>query len=158
MANFQFYPVAGSVADSMFTASLGVSSVKLTSLDEGKAVKLVAESRYGVVTDGDEIEGILVAVEPATVNNGYGLGTIQRKESFIGKNLGATLVIGEKVVAAAQPAVGTAITELTSGNERGVRPTPVKTGTPTTFVWRVISLLGGGGLVNTNVLIERVNA
>lgn len=158
MATFQMYVEAGSAPDSYFTAALGVSSVPLTSLDEGKAVKLVASDRYGVVADGDEIEGILAAVEPFTVNNGYGLGSIQRKERFIGKNLGATLAFGEKVVAAAQPAVGTAITEVTSGAQTGVRPTPVKTGTPTTHVWRVISLLGGGGLVNTHVLIERVNA
>lgn len=146
--------------DALQSAALGVNAAgKLTDLDIGKAVKLIGDSNYGLCADGNDIEGILFSVEPFTVNAGFGFGTVQTKERIIGINKnGAALAmaVGDFAVAAAQPAVGTTITEITSGTQSGVRPTHVKTGAGVLFKWRVISLLGAAGAVDSLVLLERV--
>lgn len=162
MTDFVFNVVVPLADDSTTTAALGVNgSTPLTDKDLGKAVKLAGNNNYVVCSDGDDIEGVVLSVEPFTVNSGYGFGTVQTKERFVAKNSNADnsngpLAVGDFVVAAAQPAVGTAITAISSGNQTGVKPTPVKTGSGTNFKWRVISLLGGTGAVNSSVLIERV--
>lgn len=158
MAGFTFGPLAGLADDSTFSAALGVNPAgKLTDSDKGKCVKLIADSTYGLVADGNDIEGILLSVEPNTVNNGYGFGTVQCKERVVATNGGAApIAVGAEVVAAAQPAVGTAITPISSGTQTGVYAPPVKAGTGTIFKWRVVSLLGGAGAVGTPILIERI--
>ncbi len=144
--------------DALQSAALGVNPAgKLTDLDIGKAVKLIADSTYGLCADGNDIEGILFAVAPHTVNSGYGFGTVQTKERIIGINKGVGVIaVGAFAVAAAQPAVGTTITEITSGTQSGVRPTHIKEGAGTLYKWRVISHLGGAGAVDSTVLLERV--
>lgn len=170
MTSFVMQPVVPLADDSTQNAALGVNPAgKLTDKDIGKALKLIGDSRYGVCADGDEIEAVLLSLEPFTVNDGLGFGTIQTKERFVATNGDAgALAIGDYVVAAAQPAVGTAITPVASGTSTGVAATPVKkraepslTGNAQTltlpkFNWRIVSLLGGNGGVGTNVLIERV--
>lgn len=158
MADFKFGPLAGLADDSTFSAALGVSAgTKLTDSDKGKAVKLIADSNYGLCADGNDIEGILLSVEPITVNNGFGFGTVQHKERVVASNAGAgAIAVGAFVVAADQGAVGTALTPISSGTQTGVYPTPVKAGAGTLWKWRVISLLGGAGAVGTPILIERV--
>ena len=148
------------------SAALGASnSTKLNDADKGKAVKLIASGTYGLVADGDEIEGILIGIEPNTVNNGFSFGSVQTcylgdRVVAINKGAGA-LTIGGYVVAAAQAARNTA-------NAGGLEPAPyVKAGvannptgpvfqSPGTFRWRVVSLLTGAGAVDSEVLIERV--
>lgn len=170
MTSFVMQPVVPLADDSTHNAALGVNAAgKLTDKDIGKALKLLGDSRYGVCSDGDEIEAVLLSVEPFTVNDGLGFGTIQTKERFVATNGGAgAIAVGAYVIAAAQPAVGTAITPVSSGTATGVAATPVKeraepslTGNAQTltlpkFNWRVVSLLGGNGGVGTNILIERV--
>lgn len=158
MAAFQFGVPAGFVDSSTFSAALGVNAAgKLTDSDVGKAVKLIADSTYGLCADGNDIEGVLYSVEPATVNDGFGFGTILCDERFVGSNAGAgAIAVGAQVIAADQTAVGTALTAISSGVMTGVLPTPVKAGTGTVFKWRVISLLGGAGAVGTPILLERV--
>lgn len=158
MTDFTFQPVVPLPDDATQSAALGVNAAgKLTDKDIGKAVKLIGDSRYGVVADGDDIEAVLISVEPVTVQNGLGFGTIQTKERIVAQNKGAgAIAVGAYVVAAAQPAVGTEIALLTSGTQTGVRPTPVKAGAGTQFKWRVVSLLGGAGAVDSTILIERV--
>lgn len=158
MTAFLFQPVVPLPDDATQNAALGVNPAgKLTDKDIGKALKLIGDSRYGVVADGDEIEAVLLSIEPFTVNDGYGFGTIQTKERVVASNAGAgAIAVGATVLAAAQPAVGTEITTLTTGTQTGVKPTPVKAGAPTKFLWRVVSLLGGNGGVGTTILIERI--
>lgn len=158
MAAFQFGVPAGFASDSYIAAALGVAAgTKLTDLDIGKAVKLIADSNYGLVADGNDIEGVLVSVEPVTVNDGLGFGTVQVKERVVAISAGAgALTLGAYVVAAAQQAVGTAVTAVSSGPHTGVKGPNVKAGAGVLFKWRVVSLLSGAGAVGTPVLIEKI--
>lgn len=159
MTTFTLGVPAGLAYDSTVSAALGVNAAgKLTSADLGKAVKLIADSNYGVCADGNEIEGVLLAVEPYTVKDGFGFGTIQTKERVvaINKDVGV-LAIGAYVVAAAQAAVGTANTVVASGTQKGTYGPYVKAGAGVIFRWRVVAHFGGAGVVDTPILIERVH-
>ena len=156
--DFSFGIPVNMADDSVTSAALGVNAAgALTDKDIGKAVKLIGDSRYGVCADGDDIEGVLAAVAPHTVNSGYGFGSVQTKERIIAVNSGAgAIAVGAFVVAAAQPAVGTEIALVTTGAQTGTRPMPVKAGAGVSFKWRVVALLGGAGAVGAPLLIERV--
>lgn len=143
----------------MIPAALGASAgTKLTSLDLGKLVKLSASGLgpYILCVSGDDIEGQLVAVEPNTVNDGFGFGTVQQQGAIVATVETATLALRAYVVAGTITAVGTAITPTSSGNNIGTVAPKVIAGAGTVFKWRVCSLLGGDGTVGTQVLIERV--
>lgn len=156
--DFTFGVLVNMSEDSIISAALGANAAgKLTDKDIGKAVKLAGDSRYEVCADGNDIEGIVAAIEPHTVNAGLGFGSVQTQGRVVASNAGAApIAVGAYVVAAAQPAVGTEIALLTTGTQTGTRPVPVKAGAGTVFKWRVIALLGGAGAVGTPILIERV--
>lgn len=158
MTDFVMSVVVPLADDSVDSAVLGASnSTPLKDKDIGKALKLAGDSRYVVASADDEIEGVLLSVEPHTVNGGYGFGSVQKKERFvaINANASAALAVGAYVVAGTQAAVGTELPTISTGTQTGVRATPVKAGSPTKFLWRVVSLLGGNGAVGTTLLIER---
>lgn len=164
MSTFSFGVKAGTVPDTFVSAALGVDvNTKLSDADAGKVVKLIGDSRYGLASDGDGIEGFLIGVQPNTVNNGFSFGTVQVKEQRIVRNAGAaSIAVGAFVVAAAQPARGTAIALVSSGKYTGEAAAPVRVATApelaaTVFKWRVTALLGGAGAVGAPMLIERVN-
>ena len=95
-----------------FTALLGTDttqSVTFTDKDIGKAVKLLGDSRFGLCADGDEIAGQLQTVEPNQTSGGYKVGTIRAVNSplFDAAVVGATVAVGDEVVAAPQAAIGT---------------------------------------------------
>lgn len=76
MATWTFAPLAGDI-NHVISAKLGAStSAKLTDNDIGKPVKLLAAGRYGLCSDGDNIDGFLVGVDPETVD-GYAFGSVQ---------------------------------------------------------------------------------
>ena len=163
MADFNFGVKTGSLPDTYVSAALGASTAaKLSDLDIGKVVKLGGDSRYIVASAGDQIEGFLKGVQPNTVNDGFSFGTVQVKEQKVVVNAGAGVIaIGAFVVAAAQPAVGTAIALVSSGRYKGERPAPVRVATApeleaSHFKWRVTSHLGGAGAVSAPMLIERI--
>lgn len=149
------------------SAALGVNPAgKLTDKDLNKAVKLAGGNNYVVCADGDEIEGIVTSIEPHTVNDGYGFGSVLLHGSGVRVEatvVGTTLAVGDLVVAAAQAAVGT---EQTLGKvtvKKGTAASQLTSGTydytertPNTFIWRVISLLGDDGAATKTVLIEGV--
>lgn len=140
-------------------AALGTSAgAKLTSLDEGKLVKLstTLSSTYVLCASGNDIEGQLVAVEPHTVNDGYGFGTVQQRGNIVVTIGAGTLAQGDYVVCGAISAVGTAIPAITTGAQTNAKAPNVIAGAGVVFKWRICSLLGGAGTVGTNVLIERV--
>ena len=94
-----------------FTLLLGpdsATSLLYTDKDAGKAIKLVADSRAQICADGDEIGGQLITVEAQQTSGGFRIGTCRSATSplFDAKVVGATLVIGDEVVAAAQAAPG----------------------------------------------------
>lgn len=76
MATWTFAPLAGDI-NHVISAKLGAStSAKLTDNDIGKPLKLLAAGRYGLCSDGDNIDGWLVSVDPETVD-GYAFGSVQ---------------------------------------------------------------------------------
>lgn len=95
-----------------FTALLGTDaaqSVTFTDKDIGKALKLIGDSRFGICADGDEIAAKLISVEPGQTSGGFKIGTVRAVNSplFDGVIVGATVAIGDEVVAAPQAAIGT---------------------------------------------------
>lgn len=138
-------------------AALGVNAAgKLTSLDQYKLVKLLTNGAYGLAASGEDIEGQLVSLEAYTVNDGLGRGGVNNQSPIVVTVEGGTLAVGAYVVCGTAVAVGTAITAVASGAQTNVKAPKVIAGPGTIFRWRICSLLGGGGTVGTNVLIERV--
>ena len=115
--------------------------------DFGKAVKMGSAHNHVLCVGGDEIEGFIDSVRGDTVNDGYSFGGVSRggrHSAEVGANQGATPVaMLDLVVADTQAAAGTA------GKAQ------VKTGAPTTFLWRVIQVIGDG-LTGSTVILERV--
>lgn len=148
-SQFKFQPLvdAGLVGVTI-SAALGTPSVKFTDNERGKPVKLATADNYVLTTAGDEIEAFVETVEPWTVNQGYSFGTVRRQMRVfakVGDNQGATpMAVKDLVVADVQSADGV-----------GDSYAKVKTGTPTTFKWRVIRR-EGNGTAGTIVLLERV--
>ena len=76
MATWTFAPLAGDI-NHVISAKLGAStSAKLTDKDIGKPLKLLAAGRYGLCSDGDNIDGWLVGVDPQP-QDGYAFGSVQ---------------------------------------------------------------------------------
>lgn len=148
-SNFKFSPLVDA-ATALFTisAALGDTTYKFADNDRGKPVKLAGANNYIFTAAGDEIEAFVETVEPATVNQGYSFGTVRkggRVYAKVGANQGATAMAVRDLVVA----------DVQSANGAGDNYAKVKTGTPTTFKWRVISR-DGNGTAGTIVLLERV--
>jgi len=129
------------------SAALGAnSSGKFVDADKGKLVKKGTANNYVLAADGDEIEGFVIAMETATVNQGFSFGSVQKNKRKLAK-VGGTLavVVGDGLVAGAQSALGTA----------DALPI-VKKGSPAKFVWEVLSIVTGTGAVGDTILMERV--
>ena len=159
MAKFQMKETIPATAK---TARLGAGSGAsnyLTDKEIGKAVKLIAESRFGLCAVGDQIEGFIGALETATMDD-FTIGSVfnehgYRKEvTFDG--LQATpgtgvIGIGDRVVAGTVVAKDTALTGP-------VKVCKATTQTGMDYVWRVVSLGSAGtGAVGTTGVIERVS-
>ena len=144
------------------TARLGAgtgASNWLSDADRGKAVKLAGESRYALCAAGDEIEGFIVALETATLDN-FTIGTVRQdgrmRVTFDG--LQATpgtgvIAVGDYVVTGTPVARGTALTFATPARVCKATANP----NALVHTWRVISLgEAGTGAVGTVGVIERV--
>lgn len=131
---------------SVDSAALGPNpSTKYGQAEVNKIVKLAANDNYVLVSDGDDIEGVIRAIDASTVNNGYSFGSVQRKfdGGLRAVVSGSTLTVGATVVAGPQAAIGTA-----------QKLPVVKAGAGSVFKFRVKSLQGGSGAAGTQVLIE----
>ena len=149
MSDFVFNPKVNDPFARITEAALGASSGDGWGDEEvGKVVKLGPANNYILASDGDDIEGIVVSIEPNTVNAGFSFGTVQSDRRFQAVlDTGETgVAVGATVVAGAQEAVGT----QTNGN----KPV-VATGAGVTHKWRVIRLLTDGEAGST-VVIERI--
>lgn len=152
------YIVPSVPVDASITARLGASAAAYTDKEEGKIVKLAAESQYNLAVAGDEIEGVITSVESATQNQ-FSIGGVsvdfdQLKVVFDGLQATpgtGTLAIGDYVVAGSITAQGTALSSF---------PKVCKaTGAGTTLnhKFRVVSLgTAGTGAVGTAGVIQRV--
>lgn len=133
------------------------SSNNLTTAEVGKFAKLVGESRWNLAAVGNEIEGVILAVELAP-QNGFTVGSVIEEGilnvTFDG--LQATpgtgaIAIGDYVVTGTPVAKDTALTAY----PRVCKATAAATGL--VFKWRVVSLGSAGtGAVGTTGVIESV--
>lgn len=148
-------------AKTPFTARLGAtgSANNYSTLDEGKPVKLAAESQYNLTALGDEIEGFIFGVDTAT-SGGFSVGSIVEDGlvwvTFNGLQSSpgtGTLAIGEYVVAGAPVPKGTALTAF---------PVVLKAtaaGSGLNYKWRIVSFgtnTINPGAVGTTGVIKRV--
>jgi hypothetical protein len=132
------------------------SANNLSTADEGKLIKLVAESRYDLCVVGDAIEGVIYAVEPAT-SQGFSIGGRVNEGAIMAIADGlqgtpgtGTLAVGDYVVAGSITAKGTRLTSYP-------KVCKATSQTPGPHAWRVMSLTQvGTGAVGTAVVIERV--
>jgi hypothetical protein len=150
MSNFAFNVKVNDPFADITEAALGASTGEGWGDEEvGKAVKLGPANNYVLASDGDDIEGVLVSVEPNTVNQGFSFGSVQRncRREAVLDTLETGVAVGATVVAGAQEAVGT----QTNGNK-----TVVATGAGVVYKWRVIRLIDGTGEAGDTVLIEKV--
>lgn len=156
MAKFQFKPL---ILTNAFTARIGAGTGAGNNVDDkevGKLVKLVGDSQYNLTAAGDQIEGVVVAMETATLD-GYSIGSVARdgriEVTFDGAQADGTgsLAVGDYVVAGTQVAKGTSL-----GNA-GPKVRKATTQTGMYHAWRVVSLGSGNGSVGTTGVIERVS-
>lgn len=158
------------VNTSTITARLGAGTGAANNLNDiterGKAVKLIAESRYGLAVFGDELETWIDSINTAT-SDGYSVGALAdpigagkfKKVTFDGiqatPGAGAAMVIGDYVLVGTVVAKDIALTEplrvTKATSQAGAKATP--------FAWRVVSLGSAGtGALGTTGLIQRVGA
>lgn len=164
------------------TVRLGQTAQKFTTADQGKFVKLTAESRYELCAAGDPIEAVVVAVETAP-SGGYSVGSIvDRGILFVtADGLEATpgtgtIAIDDIVVTGTVAARNTALTEFPrvtkATNQPGATVTTadnvvgninaaiakvVDAQANGLHAWRVVSLgTAGTGAVGTIIAVERV--
>lgn len=131
---------------------------QLGRVDNGKLVKLIADSQYGLCAAGNEIEGVLDVADDLAPQDGFNLGSVR---DAIGTRLEVTLdglqatpgtgtvAVGDYVVAGTATARGTALS---------VPPKVCKAtnaGNTLVYKWRVMSLKTNGN-VGSVAIIERV--
>lgn len=128
------------------SAALGTGSGTWTKTEIGKAVKLGSANNFVFCTDGDAIDGFVNSVDAITVNGGYGFGGVQTDgRRVVQVATGATLAVGDLVIAAAQTALGTA----------GYAQVK-KQATPAAGIkyWKVIAIKSGTGAAGDLVLVQ----
>lgn len=157
MTDFQFTERVSDPHADIITAALYSGAGTFNNNDLRKAVKLSTTqgSSYELCAAGDEIEGVVWASDPNTVNSGSRLGSVLRGGQPIlaqiasdqpvdGGSAVIPAVVGDLVVAGAGATLNTD------------QATLVKTGTPSNFKWRITRIVSGGGAVGSTVLIERI--
>jgi len=140
----------GIKTDKFGTATGTTTGDFASATDVGKGVKLAANS-YVELTAGDEIEGIVTSVDPHVKSGGYSWGGVQttgRAIAIVGANQTSTIAVGGYVCSDTPVAVGTA-------GALQVLDTGTGYDAPEKFLWRVIRILSGTGVVGDSVLIER---
>ena len=134
------------------SAALGASAGSgYVEADIGKGVKLGTANNYVAVVKDDEIEGVVVSLEPSTVNDGFTFGSVQKNrriEAEVGASVTTAVTPGTLFDADTPVALGTAGT------------LQVYVGVPTKHIWRCIrnitSAAGAGATAGDTVLLERV--
>jgi hypothetical protein len=156
----QQHYIMPTVPDAKATAvRLGASNAlaaQLTTVDEGKFVRLAGSSQYDLTTVGQDIEGVIYAVETAAQNL-WSIGSVYSEGRVFATADGlqatpgvGTLAVGDIVVTGTPVAKGTKATAY---------PKVCKATTPANvvFKWRVVSLhTANTGAVGTVVVIERI--
>ena len=152
MTVFNFTLLVNDPLADVVSAALGVDADNgYVEADIGKGVKMSATvvGAYVPLAKDDEIEGVVVALSPETVNDGFSFGSVQKNRrvmATVGANVSVTPVIpGQLVVADTPIALGTA------------GQLEVYVGVPTKHIWRCIANVSGAGdTIGDTVIIERV--
>jgi hypothetical protein len=150
------------------------SSNNLSPTDEGKLVKLTAESTYDLCAAGDAIEGVITAIDLAT-SGGWTIGSVVPKEKgglIFARADGlqatagtGTLAVGDYVVAGTITAKGTALTDYPKVCKATAQPGAVPADLTAAgaaikaslFAWRVVSLgRAGTGAVGSTIVLAPV--
>lgn len=164
------------------TVRLGGTSTKFTTADEGKFVKLAAESEYDLCAAGDPIEAVVLSVDTAS-GGGFSIGSIYDEDFLMVTADGleatpgtGTLAIGDYVCTGTVVARNTALTtypkvcKVTNqpfatvttadnvvGNINAAIAKLTDAAQNALFAWRVVSLgTAGTGAVGTAIVVERV--
>jgi hypothetical protein len=150
------------------TARLGPgtgSSNAFNDADIGKFVKLVGDSRYDLAAVGDEIEGFVESIQPASLD-GYSIGGVrrafngERKEVLLDGLQGTpgtgAIAIGDYVLVGTVVARNTALPAGVFGTQtpRVVKATDQVAAKNTPYAWRVVS--ADGTAVGSFAVIEKV--
>ena len=141
---------------------LGASATpadNLTTTEQGKFVKLAGSSQYALCTVGQEIEGVIFAVELGP-QAGWTIGSIQSSGKLRVQADGlqatpgtGTINVGDIVVCGTPIPKGTPVGSATGYPKVCKATTPANV----TFKWRVVSLdVANTGAVGTNIVIERI--
>ena len=171
MAKFKFAVSVDPSAD-VVTARVGSAANlagRLVDVDKGKLVKLAGDSQYNLCAEEDPIEGMFIALEPAT-QDAWAIGSVQKDGRMacicdgIQATVGTgTIAVGDYVLCGTVVAAGT---DLTGGTPRVVKATNQPADTPADlaavalqaavalFPWRVVSV-GDAGAVGDTCVIER---
>lgn len=163
MTNFYFTELVPESGDTITTGlgiATGTTTGQYSSNDVGRAVKLGNLSNHVEVASGDEIDGFITSVEPATVNGGMNLGSI-RQEGRKVVTAGGPIALGSMVVAGVQPPIATvqSIATLANLNNSDTSQAVVISGTPVRALWRAISNVSSPGaaiVAGQKLVIERV--
>lgn len=146
MATFNFAPLVAE--NDQISACLGATAAtKLTTGDQGKAVKLGTKQNYVLCATGEDIEGVLVGLEPITRNSGFAFGTVSESgtaQAEIAAAESNTLAVGAYVVSGIPVARNTAGALMVIG------------GAGVAYKWRIIRMISGVGASGSKVLIKRV--
>lgn len=138
---FTFNPTVGQF-EKVISAKLGTTAgTYYTDADKGKPVKMVADGRYALCADGDQIEGFIHALQPYTADNfTFGSVYVGGDENFNEATATGSLTFGQYVVAAANGMVKAA---------PGGAPENL------TFCWRVVGgTIAGSG--TRKVILQKI--
>lgn len=135
----------------------GVTASFLGRLDQGKFVKLIADSQYGLCAQGNEIEGVLDTADDLPNSDGFAMGGIKDRGQFIATFDGlqatagsGTIAVGDYVVCGSVTPRGTVL----PGPPKVCKATAAATGI--VFKWRVVSILTGSGAVGGTGCVEQI--
>jgi hypothetical protein len=140
--------------ETALTVRLGTTGAKFKDTDIGKFVKLAAESQFNLCAVGDQIEGLVAAVETAS-SAGFSIGSIVDDGQFNvtfdglqGTPGTGVVAIGDYVVCGTPVALNTAMTVFPKVC------TATAAGNTLNYKWRVVSLgTAGTGAVGTSGVI-----
>lgn len=123
--------------------------------EEGKLIKLVAESRYDLCVAGDPIGGRIYAVEPATAA-GFTVGGRVKDGQMFAVADGIQATPGTGAIAVGDLVVAGTITPKDTPLATYPKVCKATSQTGAIHNWVVMSLGTGGGAVGTTIVIERV--
>lgn len=150
--------IGGEIPHLDFTFRLGgtsANSLLMSEKDAGKAVKIIGDSQVDLCADGDEIHGQIQTVEPHQTAGGFRWGTVRAVSSPLLTGqvaAGATLAIGDEVVAAAQKPYGVVNNKQPYHERMLVK----KAATANGLRLKVVAIVSGTGAEGSQVTLSKI--